>query len=524
MRLRGILTVAAVGAAGAVCSTYLEAAGPQAGPAMPPLQHVLLISVDGMHEVDLHRWVATHPHGALASLAHRGTIYSEAQTSKPSDSFPGMIAQATGGTPYSTGVFYDNTYDRTFYAPGSSCTGAPGAQVRYTEDLDRNLKGLAAGGTLGNPVSQIDPAKLPKELADGHCAAVWPHQYLRVNTIFEVLRQHGLHTAWSDKHPAYEILDGPSGHGIEDLFTPEVDAQMPGTPPGTDYTKSYTGVRDYDSLKVKAVVNEIGGRSSLGEPVGYVPAIFGMDLQAVSIGQKLAHGGYGDAPGLVGGYLDAAGTPGNALTLQLQFVDDALATLIRALEDAHLYDKTAIIVSAKHGQSPLDRTRRRAIPDTFAKVLAKDGYAFNVADDISLIWLAPARRTAETLRATVRDLDAAKASLGIHAILGRGELKKTYRDPATDSRTPDFLVVSDEGVVYTHGSALAEHGGVADADRHVALLVSAPGLAGQTISGRVSTTQIAPTILRMLKVPPGELQAVQIEGTRPLPGLFGPSH
>jgi hypothetical protein len=43
-----------------------------------------------------------------------------------------------------------------------------------------------------------------------------------VNTVFEVLRNHGLRTAWSDKHPAYEILNGPSGKGIQDLFTPEI--------------------------------------------------------------------------------------------------------------------------------------------------------------------------------------------------------------------------------------------------------------------------------------------------------------
>ena len=62
----------------------------------------------------------------------------------------------------------------------------------------------------GNPTSLIDPAQLPVDPAT--CKPVYPHQYLKVNTIFEVARAAGLRTAWSDKHPAYEILNGPVGH------------------------------------------------------------------------------------------------------------------------------------------------------------------------------------------------------------------------------------------------------------------------------------------------------------------------
>src|SRR5262249_28552217 len=100
------------------------------------------------------------------------------------------------------------------------------------------------------------------------------------------------------------------------------------------------------------------------------------------------------------------------------------------------------------------------------------------------------------------------------------ELKKIFRDPATDSRTPDFIVVVQHGVVYTGGTKLAEHGGVADDDRHVALLVSAPSLHGKKVDDRVETRQIAPTILDLLGISSSELQAVQIENTRKLPDLF----
>ena len=314
------------------------------------LRHVLLISIDGMHAIDLQRWIKGHPKGTLAELAERGTTYSQAFTTAPSDSFPGMLAQVTGGTPLSAGVFYDDSYDRTLYAPASNCVGTAGAETQFAENLDYNLNDVTGGGTLGKPLSQINPQNLPmRKAGDGACVVVYPHEFIRVNTIFEVLRGHGLHTAWSDKHPAYDILNGPSGTGIEDLFTPEINSQLPGAPAGSDNTTSFAGTRNYDSIKVKAVINQINKKNSTGVVVGYVPAIFGMNFQAVSVGQKLAKAGFGDDPSLIGGYSDAAGTPGNGLTLQLAFVEDSIRQMVEALKANHIYDRTAIIVSAKHG-------------------------------------------------------------------------------------------------------------------------------------------------------------------------------
>lgn len=508
-------------AAGAVLLGVSAAARADEEATRVDTQHVLLISVDGMHEVDLRLWVKNHPGGALAALSKRGTTYSRAKSSAPSDSFPGMIALASGATPFSAGVFYDDSYDRTLFAPGSNCAGKPGTEVAFAENLDRSLADVTGGGTLGNPLSQIDPANLPMAKISGHCVVVFPHDFIRVNTVFEVLRAHGKHTAWSDKHPAYEILNGPSGKGIEDLFTPEINSQMPDAPAGKDNTTSYKGVRDYDTIKVKAVINQIESKRSTGFFVGYVPAILGMNFQAVSVGQKLAKAGFGDNPSLTGGYADAAGTPGSALTLQLQFIDDSIGQMVTALKNKSLYDSTAIIISAKHGQSPIDVTQRRAIKDTFSTVLAADGYAFNNADDVALIWLDPNLRTPAKLRSVLTDLRAASTALGIQRILGRDELREVYRDPATDSRTPDFFVVPEHGVIYTGGTKLAEHGGVADDDRHVALLVSASGLRGDLVDEPVFTTQVAPTILSAFGISPRELLAVRIEGTRPLPGVSG---
>src|SRR5690348_5060898 len=109
--------------------------------------------------------------------------------------------------------------------------------------------------------------------------------------------------------------------------------------------------------------------------------------------------------------------------------------MVEARKANHIYDRTAIIVSAKHGQSPIDRTQRRAIPDTYSTVLQNDGYGFNIAGDVSLVWLGPSKRTPASLAAAEADLKANATALGIKQILDRDDLKKEYRDPATDSRT-----------------------------------------------------------------------------------------
>src|SRR6516165_2917493 len=71
--------------------------------------HVLLVSVDGMHEADLTHYIETHPGSTFAKLARHGVEYTHASASKPSDSFPGLLFFAPGGSPLSHGVFYDDS-------------------------------------------------------------------------------------------------------------------------------------------------------------------------------------------------------------------------------------------------------------------------------------------------------------------------------------------------------------------------------------------------------------------------------
>ncbi len=506
-KTRALLTTALVS------SALLGAARPAAA----AYRHVLLISVDGMHGTDLSNILASGPgyFPALKALSQHSVIYPNAFTTAPSDSFPGMIAQVTGGTPYSAGVFYDDSYDRTLYAPGSTCQGQPGTETNYAENIDVDSSRVDGGGTVGAPLTQIDPAKLPRELKNGVCSPVYPHQFIRTNTLFEVVRAHGGYTAWADKHPAYDILNGPSGKGIVDLYTPEIDSNFPGGGVGS-HTNSYTATRTYDELHVQAVLNEIDGRNSTGTRPAPVPEVFGLNFQAVSVGQKLASSGPTDQPGLVGGYLDANGTPASGLYQQASYVDDALGRIVARLKARGLYDSTLIIISAKHGQSPIDRSTRRAVSD--APYTGIPGYGFHIADDEGLVWLNPAQQAAQSDAAGAYLRQNAQ-TLAIEYLLDRTALTDTYRDPRHDSRTPDFIAVSTHGVIYTGGSKLAEHGGFSFDDRNVGLLVANPRIAHAVDVSTVNTTQIAPTILSELGLDPNELKSVRVEHTTSLPGL-----
>ncbi len=490
-----------------------------AGPA--PYQHVLLISIDGMHGIDLQNYISAHPQSALAGLANRGVVYSNAYTTAPSDSFPGMVAQVTGATPLTAGIFYDDAFDRTLFAAGSNCEAGPGkgpgVETNLAESLDIDDTKLNGGGTLGQPLTQLDPTHLPMGFVNGKCKPIYPHQFMRANTVFEVIHDAGMRTAWSDKHPAYEILNGPSGHSIDDLFTPEINSKNILGGSG-DNTQSFNAVAAYDQVKVDAIIRQIDGFDSVGQHHVGVPAIFGMNFQAVSVGQKLAKSGPTDPAGLVGGYADANATPNNALAQELGFVDDLLGKMVNELKSRRVYHDTLIIVSAKHGQSPIAASTR-ATRDDSKFFPQTPGYGFEIADDELLLWLDPAQQKSQRA-AALAYLRSVAAAANIQVLYTGEQLRGVYKNPLHDSRTPDFIGVAAHGTIYTTGSKLAEHGGFSDDDRHVAMVVSSDRLHGDAVPTPVLTTQIAPTILTALGFNPGLLLGVNKEGTQVLPDLF----
>lgn len=465
--------------------------------AKSPIEHVLLISVDGLHASDLSRYVTEHPQSQLAKFSSHGLTYANAMTAFPSDSFPGLLSFLTGGTPKTTGVWYDAAYAHDL-ADAKDCKPGKkneGSEYDYSEELD------VKNGTI---YTQIDPSKLavnPKT-----CKPVYPHALLRVNTIFEVAKDAGLRTAWADKHPAYDLVNGPSGKGVDDLFVPEITV-----PDGADATSSIDGVIAYDTIKVNGVINELKGLDSAGKKKVGVPAIFGMNFQAVSVGQKLKGNGYSTMDGV----------PSEGLAKSLDSIDKSLGEFAATLEAEKLAQKTLVIISAKHGQSPIDPAKRKIVDSKALKAtlnsVEKDAVASVTTDDIALVWMNDKSKTADVVKA----LEVKKSELAIQSIVSGADLIKAYGDPAKDPRAPDIVIQPEAGVIYTKPTAskLAEHGGGTIDDRHVALLISNPMMTSAKIEEPVMTTEVAPSILKALGLKPNHLAAVKIENTAILPKL-----
>jgi hypothetical protein len=299
----------------------------------------------------------------------------------------------SGGSPRAEGVFYD--VDRSL-APPAKTTGNGvaagtceigvfnGTRTEYEDGIDIDQSKLNGGAPSGGGgVNSIDVKRLPRDPAN-NCQPVLPWNFVHTNTIFGVVHQAGGYAAWSDKHPAYASVSGPSDKGpvnLDDFYAPEINSipvALPGIKPGGQnicnpiadpnwnpdttksalgaYTDSFVAIKCYDTLKVNAILNEIVGYTHDRSSKTKTPTVFGMNFQAVSVGQKLIEKGVG-----TGGYLDNIGTPGAPLLDEIGFVDQAIGQFVAELKKTGNYESTLIVITAKHGQSPIDSSRYTGI-------------------------------------------------------------------------------------------------------------------------------------------------------------------
>jgi Type I phosphodiesterase / nucleotide pyrophosphatase len=548
------------------------------------IKRVLLISIDGMHALDFINCAAgiNGVNGGapycpnLAKLAETGVNYLETSTSKPSDSFPGLMALASGGSPRTVGAFYDVAYDRSLDPPatttGNGVAGAPGlctpgtpptgTTTEFDEgiDIDKTLLNGGAPAGVSGGIESIDTNKLTRDPAHG-CAPVYPWNFVRTNTIFGVVHAAGGYTAWSDKHPSYSSVSGPgNGTNVDDYYSPEINSipvplpSVPGCSPLPDqtavsssnaWTDSFANIQCYDSLKVQAILNEIDGKDHSGTVNRPVPNVFGMNFQVVSVGQKLIQ----PSVGMTGGYLDNIGTPSPALLSEIEFADNAIGQMVAELKKRGLYRSTLVIISAKHGQSPIDSARYLGIgvpsnspittsPATILEALLPfsespanpDGIG-PTEDDISLLWLSDSTQTTTAVGMLENQSPATNNIAGIGQIFSGPAIGQVFNlpglPPEGDPRTPDIIVTPNIGVTYSGSTKkLAEHGGFSHDDTNVIMLLSNPSMSSSTVTSPVETAQIAPTILAVLGLDPDQLTAVRKQGTQVLPGLdldFGKS-
>jgi hypothetical protein len=530
------------------------------------IKHVLLLSIDGMHAVDFYNC----SHGIagvnggntycpnMAALSQTAINYVATASSMPSDSFPGLAALVSGGSPKTTGLYYDVAYDRSLDAPatttgtglaGGTCTpyGKPtGTTTDYDQGIDLDdtmLNGGAPGAALTDGgVASIDPKKLVRDPAAG-CAPVYPWNFIRTNTIFSAVHEAGGYTAWIDKHASYSFVAGPGGTGLDDFYSPEVDSTvvpLPGvkTSEGascatirdttanlTSWTNSFANIQCYDALKVNALLNQIAGKTHSGA-AAQVPAVFGMNFQAVYIGESLNEPTVG-----AGGYQNAAALPSAELLNEIEFVDDSIGDIVNALKNARLYDDTLLIITAKHGESPIDPTRYVADGTNTPATLLGPAIPYSESplnptgigateDDVSVLWL----KMGASVTAAVQLLEMDATEIGLGQIYYGPTLALNYNvgglGPGQDPRSPDIIVTPNIGVTYSASTTMiGDHGGFGHDDTNVMLLVANPGFAAQEVSATTRTAQVAPTILKALGLDPQALDAVKAEGTQVLPEI-----
>jgi arylsulfatase A-like enzyme len=617
-------------AAGIVGGTDgLTATVPAGQGATGPFKHVLVISVDGLHNSDLNAASLQSSLTNIKRLQKQGITYANSFSAAPSDSFPGELNYITGADPGTTGVFYDKSYSRTLYAPGTTLaqikagTAKPGTDVEFAENVDATW---AKGGTLtGLDASgkAFDLSQLP---VDSNGNPVYPNQYIKpgVNTIFDVASQAGLATAWSDKHPAaYTILAGPSSDptkfdfksgkvgSINDYYSLEINApvaidttkqgplsiskfgalvdQSTGTafsntnpaiaanffndatkgnatlfkapPAGTTAQQfsSYATTSTYDDYKVKAILNEIDGLDHSGTVNnGDAPALFGLNLQAVSVAEK--------EPGTLfnGGGFDSNGNARPDLVAAVNHVDQSVGLILDELKAKGLDSSTLVVLTAKHGQNPT-QDPTVGLSSTFNGADGKAGGDGNLTaigallvrngiqiaserggDTSSLIYLVNQADTAKAV-ALLNSTDPNKYSFDTTAdtvsdpsgktlfsaedfaaqgtvLSGQGLINAGLGDPTKNDRSPDIAVALNTGYFFGKAtSKRSEHGGFTDQDTHVATIVGSAGLPtyaqGTVIDSTVSTQQIAVTALKALGLDASKLTGAATDGTQALPGV-----
>jgi Type I phosphodiesterase / nucleotide pyrophosphatase len=186
------------------------------------------------------------------------------------------------------------------------------------------------------------------------------------------------------------------------------------------------------------------------------------------VGQKLIE----KSVGMTGGYLDNIGTPTQPLLGEIEFADSSIGQMVAELQKRGLYQSTLIVISAKHGQSPIDSARYLGIgvpsnspittsPATILDSLLPPSQQPSnsppgigpTEDDISLLWLSDSTQTTSAVGMLESQSPTTNNIAGIGQIFSGPEIGQLFTLPGLppdgDPRTPDIIVSPNVGVTYS---------------------------------------------------------------------------
>jgi predicted AlkP superfamily pyrophosphatase or phosphodiesterase len=382
-------------------------------PAQGTPKHAVIIFIDGFRADLLDPELAPH----IAALGRAGTRFANAEVGFPSDSMPGILGPLTGASPKATGIPYDEYYDRHYKLA---------IEITETVTVPPGLK---------------------------------PHDLLKVPTLFEAAKAKGLKTAFISKHIGYEILQGPSGQGIDRLELPEMVA--------------WKGpFRDYDAKNFEMLTGMVAKDGADIAGIYAIAANYAMKEHGVVAAETRA--AVGDIDAQVGKVVDAVAAAGR-------------------------YDDTVFVVLGDHGDTDTPNAVASKGEGSVIAFLAEKGIkaAKITADDVMLAWLADSSQAQQAVG--LLDTTEAKERFGIDRVLGPDALKAM--GDFADDQMPDFVLMVKPGVVYTKlpSNKKAEHGGGSDSDRRVAFVIEGPGVkSGAVVDTKVNVFSTAPTLAKLL--------------------------
>ncbi|KAL1846748.1 hypothetical protein Plec18170_009039 [Paecilomyces lecythidis] len=456
-------------------------------------KQVIFLSFDGMHQGDLVNYIEQHPNSTWASLILKNAVvFNNAKASTPSDSFPATSALVTGGTPRLTGIYWDDTWAKDLYPPSSNCTGPIGSEVDWSVASDWNSSSITGGDAFNISATAM------RLTSWGACEPIFPHDYLRVNTIFEVARANGLNTVYMDKHPTYEFVNGPSGTGLTQGYFPEIGS----------VASTLDAQLAWDDLHWTALSNIIAGHYVNGS--GSVDfSLIGANFQSLTWAQSNG-GGYANGSSLANPVFGAN------ISAALDSYDQKIGTLVRELKAAGKLDSTLLILSSKQGQSPVNESTLKHVDPSLLVNSTGVDVSFMTGDDAALLWLA---RSSDAATAKA-NLLAKATELNIDSVLVGDEVWQFgFGNPRKDPRAPDVLVIAKDGTLFSTNKQTSNHGAWLADDLNVPLVIYNPAFAPQNLSNEVKTTQLASTMLSALGLPLAQLDAWRAEGSPVLPFL-----
>jgi hypothetical protein len=332
----------------------------------------------------------------------------------------------------------------------------------------------------------------------GACEPIFPHDYLRTNTIFEVARGNGLNTAYLDKHPTYEFLNGPSGLGLTQGYFPEIGSEA----------ANMAAQWEWEDLHWSALANITAGHYVNG--TGSIDfSLIGVNFQALTWAQSNG-GGYANGSTLANPVF------GSNILAALKRYDAKLKIFLDQLKAAGKLDSTLLILSSKQGQSPVDESTLKHISSDALLNATGVEVSFFTGDDAGLLWLAHGSDAA-TAKA---NLLAKAESLNIESVLAGDEIwEYGFGNPRKDPRAPDVAVIAKDGTLFSTNNQTGNHGAWLPDDLEVPLVFYNPTLMAANHSLQVQTRQLAATMLSALGLPLAQLDGWREEGSPVVPFL-----